>query len=265
MALDPLAERGFADNADDYDRGRPGWPPPVVDAAFERLRLDRSATVVDVGAGTGRLTRELADRSASVVAVEPSPAMRARLERSLPELPVLAGTAEALPLADGAADAVLCAESFHWFRSADALREIARVLKPGGGLALVWNARRPELGLPPWAGELLEIIARHPPEGLRFENRYESGQWRAGFEETDLFEPLEMLPFDHVQRLDADGFVAQVRSWSFVGALPPAERDEVAREVFEMLARRGVTELEIPYRTELHVSRVRKGRSTGTT
>ena len=257
MAVDPLAERGFADNADDYDRGRPEWPPAVVDAAFERLGLDSSAAVVDVGAGTGRLTRELAARAGAVTAIEPSPAMRARLEHTLPGVSVLDGTAEALPLPDTSADAVFAAESFHWFNAADALNEVARVLKPGGGLALLWNARRPELGLPSWADELGEIVTRHLTDGIRLENRYQSGRWREGFDQTDLFAPPVMVPFEHVQRTDPEGFVAQVRSWSFVGALPRSARGEVAAEVLAMFARRGITELEIPYRCELHLSRLR--------
>src|SRR5947209_19018411 len=106
MQLDPLAARGFAYGAEIYDRARPGYPRAAVDRVFRELSLDGSSTVVDLGAGTGKLTRPLVALAGRVVAVEPSAGMRAYLDRALPEVTVLSGTAERMPLANGSADAV---------------------------------------------------------------------------------------------------------------------------------------------------------------
>jgi SAM-dependent methyltransferase len=129
----------FAAAAAEYERGRPGWPPELLDA----LPLGPDATVLDLAAGTGKLTRVLAERHRRVVAVEPLDELRAELERAAPAAEALAGRAEEIPLADGSVDAVLVAQAFHWFEQDAAVAEIARVLRPGGVLALLWNERRP--------------------------------------------------------------------------------------------------------------------------
>jgi SAM-dependent methyltransferase len=127
--------RSFHRAAVEYDRGRPGWPPAVLDL----LPLGGDSTVVDLGAGTGKLTRVLADRYARVIAVEPLDELRAILAERVPEADVLAAAAEEVPLGDGEVDGVFCGQSFHWFANDRALSEIARVLRPGGVLALMWN------------------------------------------------------------------------------------------------------------------------------
>ncbi|HEX7310294.1 MAG TPA: class I SAM-dependent methyltransferase [Gaiellaceae bacterium] len=127
--------RSFHRAAAEYDRGRPGWPPGI----FDLLPLDDGATVLDLGAGTGKLTRALADRYANVIAVEPLDALRAILEERVPEADVRAGAAEKIPLGDAEVDAVFAGQAFHWFANDTAVAEIARVLRPGGVLALVWN------------------------------------------------------------------------------------------------------------------------------
>src|SRR5918912_750908 len=139
MPVDPHAERGFGSGAEEYERHRPGWPPEAIERALAELGIAPGATVVDLAAGTGKLTRELVPRVARVVAVEPSADMLGRLEVVVPEAEAVAGTADAIPLADASADGVLVAEAFHWFATPAAVAEIARVLRPGGGLALLWN------------------------------------------------------------------------------------------------------------------------------
>src|SRR6266516_2317387 len=120
---------------EDYERGRPGWPPEVVDIPG----LPSAATVLELGAGTGKLTRLLVSRFGRVVAVEPAEAMRRRLVAFSPEAEVLAGSAEAIPLADASVDAVFAAEAFHRFDGERAVAEIARVLRPQRALVLMWN------------------------------------------------------------------------------------------------------------------------------
>src|SRR4051794_18603276 len=132
MELHPLAQ-GFADVADDYERGRPGYPAGAITA----IGLPAGAKVADVGAGTGKLTRALLAGGLDVVAVEPLDGLRARLMAETPGLEALAGTAEALPLPGASVDGVACGDSFHWFDGPRAAPELARVLRPGGVLALL--------------------------------------------------------------------------------------------------------------------------------
>jgi SAM-dependent methyltransferase len=127
--------RSFHRAAVEYDRGRPEWPPALLDL----LPIDAGATVLDLGAGTGKLTRLLADRYSRVIALEPLDELRAILRERVPEADVRAGVAEHVPLADAEVDAAFAGQSFHWFANDTALGEIARVLRPGGVLALMWN------------------------------------------------------------------------------------------------------------------------------
>ncbi|MBA2473127.1 MAG: class I SAM-dependent methyltransferase [Pseudonocardiales bacterium] len=128
MVIDPRAATGFT-AAEDYERGRPGYPPDAIERVTTELRLDQKSTVLDLAAGTGKLARLLRDRVGELVAVE----MRAQLAARLPEVTLLDGTAEGIPLAHDTVDAVFVGEAFHWFDVAAAAGEIARVLRARGG------------------------------------------------------------------------------------------------------------------------------------
>lgn len=143
MALHQAAEKGFTDAAA-YDAHRPSYPAGATDRFLARLDLKglAGASVIDLAAGTGKLTEVLAARpeSFSVLAVEPHAGMRAELERkALARVDARDGFAEKIPASDGWADAVVVAQAFHWFATREALREIARVVKPQGTLGLIWN------------------------------------------------------------------------------------------------------------------------------
>ena len=139
MDLHPLVA-GFTDVADDYELGRPGYPPAVVAAIAERLALPPRARIADVGAGTGKLTRALvAARARRRRRSSRSRGLRGRLREVVPEAEARDGAAEALPLAAAEVDAVVCANAFHWFDAPRAVAEFARVIRPGGGLALIWH------------------------------------------------------------------------------------------------------------------------------
>src|SRR5206468_5616642 len=127
-----------------------------------RLRIGARSTVLDLGAGTGKLTRAIVPRAARVIAVEPGPEMLAQLRRAVPESQALLGAAEAIPLSDDAVDAVVCGQSFHWFRTDEALREIRRVLRPNGGLGLIWNRRNPD---DPLQNEVTKLLEPFVPPG----------------------------------------------------------------------------------------------------
>lgn len=144
----------FGAEAAAYERGRPSYPPESIDwllpdAASGRLE------VLDLGAGTGKLTTRLVERGLDVVAVDPIPEMLELLSSSLPDTPALLGTAEEIPLPDDSVDAVLVAQAWHWFDPERAAKEVARVLRPGGRLGLVWNNRDERMG---WVKDLGRII-----------------------------------------------------------------------------------------------------------
>jgi SAM-dependent methyltransferase len=157
MAKDPDLALSFGEQASAYERGRPGYPDDAVDWILSRAATDDDALpdVVDVGAGTGKFTASLVGRSASVTAVEPDAAMGARLAAGLPSVLAVAGTGEELPLGDASADVVTFAQSWHWVDVDRASAEVARVLRPGGVLALVWNVRDESV---PWVAEFTRVI-----------------------------------------------------------------------------------------------------------
>jgi SAM-dependent methyltransferase len=221
------AARGFARSAGAYERARPEYPPAAIDWLRERLGLGPGRRVVELAAGTGKLTRPLAGTGAEVVAVEPVAEMRARIGPGAAE--VLDGTAEAMPLADASADAVTVGQAFHWFDGPAALAEIHRVLRPGGALALVWN-RRP-LDDPVHAA-IEALMAPHRGDAPV----HRSGAWRAALEETVLFGALEERTFPHAQDMDADALADRVGSTSVIAALPDGPRAEVLAEVRALAA-----------------------------
>lgn len=229
---------GFARSADAYERARPEYPDDAMAWLAGRLGLRRGVTVLDLAAGTGKLTRRLLETGATVVAVEPVAEMRAALSA---DATVLDGVAEAIPLGDATADAVTVGQAFHWFDGDRALREIDRVLRPGGKLALAWNRR--ELDDPVQAAiqALLAPYRYGTPA-------HASDAWRGAFERTPCFVRGEEREFAFVQRLDADGLADRVGSTSFIAALPGPERAPVLERARALAA--GGT-VSLPYRCEV--------------
>ncbi|HEX2504852.1 MAG TPA: class I SAM-dependent methyltransferase [Gaiellaceae bacterium] len=247
-AVHPAAA-AFDRVGEEYERGRPSFPADAVACLVEALRIERGRTVLDLAAGTGKLTRLLADTGARVVAVEPADGMRRRLERSLPEVVALGGTAEAIPLGGGTVDAVTVAQAFHWFDGDAALAEIHRVLVPGGRLGLVWNGREERERWQAKLGRIMESRRGDTP-------RYLNGGWRTAFDRTSLFGPLRHARFEIVHELEPEAVVDRVLSVSFVAALPAEERAQVAMEVSGLLASdpatRGHARVELPYSTDVY-------------
>lgn len=205
----------FAMVADAYERGRPGYPTKAV----RWLAGDAPRDVVDLGAGTGKLTRGLVALGHRVTAVEPLAEMRGELEATLPGVAALAGSAESIPLPDASADVVTCGQAFHWFDHAAALPEIGRVLRPGGRLALVWNSRDDR---DPWIARLSAIIGN--------ETVQETDVFPV-LEPSGLFGPVESSEFAFEQLLDRDGLLDLVLSRSYCAKLPPADREPVLEAV----------------------------------
>jgi SAM-dependent methyltransferase len=245
------AASGFQTAADSYVRGRPDYPPELADWLRDAVGLRSGQSAVDLGAGTGKFTPYLLATGARVIAVEPVAGMRAKFSAAQPGVEVLAGTADAIPLPDASADAVVCAQSFHWFATREALADIHRVLKPGGRLALVWNMRDARVG---WVAELDRII--NAVEGDT--PRYHSGAWRAAFPFPG-FGDLRASHFalGHTGPVQ-DVVVQRVRSTSFIGAMPDAERARIDAQVNALIERtpelRQAGPVTVPYTTAAYVT-----------
>jgi len=242
--------RGFDRNAATYERGRPDYPPAAVRHLARVLHLGPGTIVVELGSGTGKFTRALAPVGAARIAIEPMAGMRRVFREAVPDVPVLDGTAEAIPLPDGFADAVVCAQSFHWFRPRRALREIARVLRPRGALALIWNTRDEGVA---WSRAISRIVARY----RWMSPKSRDARWRPVFlAGGHPFGPLHARTFSHVQRGAIETFVERTLSVSVIANLPPAQQRAVADEVRAVFrndpAVRGRTTVDLPYSTDVY-------------
>ena len=233
----------FAEVAGAYERGRPTYPEEAV----RWLLGDEPRDVVDLGAGTGKLTRVLVALGHRVTAVEPLDAMRAQLEAAVSGVTAVSGNAESLPHEDASVDVVACAQAFHWFDHAVALPEIARVLRPGGRLALVWNSRDDRVE---WVAQLSEIIGNETV-----------AEWdvQAPIDASGLFGPVERAEFRFEQALDRETLLDLVLSRSYCAKLAQADREpilaEVARLYDETVGEGGV---RLAYVTECFRAETRK-------
>ncbi|BEP96542.1 methyltransferase domain-containing protein [Acidovorax sp. sif1233] len=254
-AVHAAAQRGYANEAQTYARGRPDYPAALSAWLGQTLGLGPGRQVADVGAGTGKFTALLAATGAGVVGVEPVDAMRARIDAlQLPTVRAVAGTAQAIPLPSGALDALVCAQAFHWFATNESLDEFHRVLRPGGRLGLVWNVRDESVD---WVAELTDIITPFEGDAPRFYK----GDWRRPFPHPG-FSPLAetRLPHEHVgppQQVIMDRFM----SVSFIAALPDSERAQVRARIEALIAHhpalRGQGTVRFPYTTlAYHCERV---------
>src|SRR6201996_614534 len=234
----------FGGAAATYERGRPPYPPEALDW----LLPPGARRVLDLGAGTGKLTRQLAGRGLDVVAVEPLAGMRAELSRVLPDTPVLDGSAEHIPLPDGSVDAVLAAQAWHWVNPERAAPEVARVLRPGGTLGLVWNERDDR---EPWVTALNRIVEeqgrKKPADDMRARNDHDNP--KVG----PPFGPLERHKVPWVHGTTVPELIDMVASRSYVILLPPERREALLASVRQLAgtdpALAGRTEIPLPYVT----------------
>ncbi|MGW4153089.1 class I SAM-dependent methyltransferase [Micromonospora chersina] len=244
---DPTQALSFGAAAAEYDRFRPRYPEEALRWALDGLGAP--ARVVDLGAGTGILTRGVLALGHRVVPVEPDPGMRAQLAAATPGTTALAGSAEAVPLPDGSADAVLVGQAYHWFDREPAHAEIARVLRPGGTFAPIWNVRDERVG---WVAELTRIAHLGDNAGDVTEKYADFGV---------AFAPVELGEFAHTTTLTPDEVVGMLHTRSYWLTATPAEQERIDRELRELFATHadlaGRATVELPYRTLVLRSRRR--------
>jgi SAM-dependent methyltransferase len=229
--------RSFGNAVSDYTVGRPSYPPEAV-----RWAAGGCVSALDIAAGTGKFTAVLSGVVNEVVAFEPQHRMVLRLRGDLPKVPVAEAVAEALPVASASVDLVTVAQAFHWFDQQRAVPEIARVLRPGGRLALFWNVRDDRV---PWVAELTRIAGSD-----------NSRATRVRLHELTDFTPFEVHRFDMFQEMDRSGLIAHVRSRSGVASLPEVARDRVVTQVERLCDEHpdlaGRPRFRMPYVTEVY-------------
>jgi SAM-dependent methyltransferase len=222
----------FGRTAREYELGRPRWPEDLLDHAVAELGLGASADVLDLGAGTGKLTRSLVPRFARVVAVEPDEAMLAVLHEVVPEADALAGSGESIPLSDESVDAVFTAEAFHWFASDESVAEIVRVLRPRGALVILWNIG---IEYDDMGGEAEALIeAAFERGGVPGIGRVLSGEWRRPVEEAG-FEPLCEAEIERDLVNTRDEWIANMLSVSSIAHQPDEQRAAFAERLRELI------------------------------
>ncbi|MGH3424711.1 MAG: class I SAM-dependent methyltransferase [Nocardioidaceae bacterium] len=245
-----LQSRGnsFASVADSYDAGRPGYPI----ASVGWLVGERPVRVVDLAAGTGLFSEALVAAGHRVLALEPSEQLAARLLQRLPAAWTARASAERLPLARRCAEAVTVAQAFHWFDAGAALDEIARVLRPGGALGLVWNFRDTSV---PWVARLSALLRA---DGKLEESTAE--QFAARVDGSGLFTPVERRSFRLWQPVDRDQLLDLVRSRSYVATLDAADRRQLLDRVGQLYddAAASTSALMLPYVTRCFRTRLRR-------
>lgn len=242
-----VAAAGF-NNPGDYEAARPSYPPDAVQWFVDGLGIATGRRVCDLAAGTGKLTRLLAPYGADLFAIEPVPGMRATFQSAVPGVPLVSGTSEAMPVRDGSLDTVLVAQAWHWFDHDRAVAEMHRVLKPGGGLGLVWNARDRTTD---WVDQVWSIMDRVEKRAPWRDHE----NWRdSAFRDMPGFGPFETAEFWHVHTITTEQMVQRVASVSHVAVLPDTEREAVLAEVREVLATHpdtaGQETVDIPYRVD---------------
>ena len=238
----PEPANAFGPAAGDYERARPSYPAGAIDVLRRELGVGPGSTICDLAAGTGKLTRLLVPTGATVIAVEPVPGMRDELRAAVPDVEVLDGTAEAMPFLDGTIDVVTVAQAFHWFRFDDALAEITRVLRPGGGLAILFNQRDERT---PWVKEMNEVIQWH----TRTIARYQATDWTALLTGAG-YTTVTYSSIEWVQPMTRDLLASRVRSVSYVAEGTAAEQQEYVDKTLALVEDMDEP-FELPYVTHV--------------
>jgi SAM-dependent methyltransferase len=244
----------FGSVAEDYEATRPGWPLQPFTHVLERFAVRPRPDVIDVAAGTGKLTRTLARFAGTLVAIEPDAALRAVLQRELPQVRACAGTAEALPLEADGADVVCAGQAFHWFDVDRALDEIARVLRARGIVIAGWNVP-PEDGT--WYDAVIDFLHVANPDHLPAAKL----DWPVTLGAHPAYAGLVEVAERHEQPSDRAAFARLLGTHSALNVLPPARRAELIEEALAVAAEGGAFGTDgvcaIPWRCQLYALQLR--------
>lgn len=247
QSLHPAAQKGFSSAAELYQQVRPGYPAEIVSWLQHQLQLDSNSQVIDLGSGTGKFLPYLQQITSHIIAIEPVQEMLAQLQHAYPEIQTLQASSEQLPVAANSVDAVICAQSFHWFANLETLQQIHQVLKPSGHLALIWNQRDINVD---WVKALADLI--EPFEGNT--PRYHSGKWKNVFEQQSLFQLENVQTFQQQHVGTVENVVSKrLLSTSFIAALPEQEQQQLKilfeQMVFSYTGKYPQDEITFPYIT----------------
>lgn len=246
-SLHPTAQKGFSSVAELYQQVRPSYPAEIVQWLKHDLQLTAESSVVDLGSGTGKFLDYLKQVTSHITAIEPVTEMLEQLKIVHPEVHALQASSDNIPLGSECVDAVLCAQSFHWFSNIETLNEIHHILKPEGHLGLVWNQRDEEVV---WVKALADLIARY--EGNT--PRYHSGEWKKVFENQFLFKLEGVKLLSQLQKGTVEDVVSKrFLSTSFIAAMPQEQQLQLKRQleqiILEHIGKHPQDEIEFPYIT----------------
>ena len=241
------AQQGFSQAAELYQQVRPDYPNEIVNWLKQELQLDQSSCVVDLGAGTGKFIPYLEQVTSDIIAVEPVQAMREQLSLAHPKIRTLDAYSTEIPLPPQSVDAVLCAQSFHWFANIETLNEIYQLLKIDGHLGLIWNQRDIEVNWVKALADILQLLEQDTP-------RYHSGDWKKVFEHQFLFRLESVKVYSQVQKGTVEQVVSQrLLSTSFIAAMTEKQQLELKQQfeqvVYEFTGKQPQDEIEFPYIT----------------
>ncbi|MGE8559434.1 MAG: class I SAM-dependent methyltransferase [Acinetobacter sp.] len=228
QSLHPAAQKGFSSAAELYQQVRPGYPAEIVNWLQHQLQLGTNSQVIDLGSGTGKFLPYLQQITSHIIAIEPVQEMLAQLQHAFPDIQTLQASSEQLPVAANSVDAVICAQSFHWFDNVETLQQIHQVLKTSGHLALIWNQRDIQVD---WVKALADLI--EPFEGNT--PRYHSEKWKAVFEHQSLFQLENVQTFQQQHVGTVENVVSKrLLSTSFIAAMPDPEQQQL-KALFEQI------------------------------
>lgn len=246
-SIHPAAQTGFASHAELYQHVRPSYPAEITTWLRTHLQLKDEDHLLDLGAGTGKFLANLTQISQHIYAAEPIKEMLAQLRLRYPQVHSVQASSQQLPFADNTFDAVLCAQSFHWFANADSLREIHRVLKPKAALALIWNQRDERVD---WVKALADYIAQYEADTPRFHSQ----EWKKVFEQQTLFHAVDVQTFNHQQSGPIeDVVIKRLLSTSFIAAMPKQQQQQLQQQFEQIMlsytAKQPDDQIDFPYTT----------------
>lgn len=252
-SINEVAADGFEAGAAAYERGRPGYADDLVAWLVDRLGIGPGTDLVDLAAGTGKLTRLLAPSGATITAVEPVAAMRAQLLEACAPVAAVDGTAEATGLPDASADVVTVAQAFHWFDPGPALAEVARVLRPDGALGIAFNERDVR---EPWVADLSKLIRWDERDRWRVPYTVEVDWAHVLAQHGPMFERAERYDTTYRQPMDPETLVHRVLSTSYLAVLPAPEQAALADRVRALVEPLG-DRFDLPYVSVAYAARLR--------